>query len=383
MARAQGDPLGWGPFSTSPLWPIDPKPITPATVATEFLAEWAPGSDFWRSLIFGAGQMVFGQAGLLYLGFGLWALGLAGLGTMALMNRRGWQSWLPRALLATAAVGLNNRLSTAEAGALAPNVGVTFGQQIELMRADLEQQRTEPGGSVQARLVWRSLDDVPRSYRAFVHLIGMNGKAAGHVDRVPAEGAASTALWRRGDFIYDVFDVSVRPDAEPGLYDVVSGFYRFPDLARLPAEGAAARPGSTALLGKVKILRPIAPPPGPPYAVFGDELALADWAVTAPLGPQATVRLSWLAQARPSADYVVSVQLLSPAGMLVSQHDSPPLSGALPTSSWDPGDVIEDVTLPNDGAADLTAHVIVYRSTMGQRLPVAGGGDSYALRRRP
>lgn len=461
LARNQalyGDPLGWGVFSASPLWPIDQRPITAASFLGELVAQWTPGSDFWRSLLFGAGQMVFGQALLLGAAFALTATGLGGLLTWAWTHwddRRawaadaviaatavllvvggivrysltffgpngrylfpalplialglvcGWRALLPRAARVPAAAAaslgllglavftppglflptytLANRLDPAEAAALGANQRVTFGGQIELVRADLTPERPALGDPIRARLVWRAIQDVPRSYRAFVHVVGLDGAMAGGVDRVPGNGAASTGLWRRGDVVYDDFEVTLRPNTRPGLYRVVSSFYRFPDLVRLPAAGDRVISGDVTVLRELKLLPPVAWA-GQPIAQFGTEIALARAEIAPTLArfdEPIEVRLLWLASRQPSSDYTVSIQLLGPDRSLVAQHDSPPLDGALPTSSWDAGDLVPDtvvVRVPPGAPSTLTVTAVVYRSSDGERLPV-GSGDSQVLGR--
>lgn len=451
-----GDPIGWAVFANNPLFPGQPRSITLVNIFAELVDEWAPASAFWRSLVFGAGQMVFGQDLLLGLFFGAVAIALLGL-TAASIRRPGevkarapeiliclaalglmaggivrfslsfygpngryffaalpicaigvvlgWRELLPRLAVLPTVVGsvagllifavltpltlflpqyaLANRLEPSQAAGLEPNLAVTFGRQIELIRAEVSPLRAEPGTPLQARLTWRASVDIARSYRAFVHVIGVDGGMVGGSDRVPANGAASTGLWRMGDVVFDEFELPLGPGAGPGLYRVVSGFYQFPDLARLPAEGAQALSGDVALLGQVKLL-PNIPWAGQPLARFGGEIELAQAEVAPRLprvGENLEVRLLWHAGQRPTADYTVSVQLLAPDGSLLAQRDSPPLGGALPTTSWDPGDLVPDafgVGVPSGVPARFTAQLVVYSTATGQRLSV-GGGDSFQL----
>lgn len=460
LARNQilyGDPLGWGVFSTNPLWPIDPRPITMASLAMEFGAEWAPASDFWRTLMFGAGQMVFAHDLLLDTALLVVIVGLAGLGWAGWLARPGWRSWLPyvgtaalavalvdaaiiryslsffgpngrylfpalpmlvvaviagwRALLprrthmAVAAVltivvaglaaftpswlflpeyQLGQRLSAADAAALEPTVNIEFGELIRLVRANLTPLRADSGDSVHARLTWQALQDVPRSYRTFVHLVAFDGKTVAGIDRVPANGSASTGLWRQGDLIYDEFDVPIPAGASAGMYVATSGFYGFPDLARLPTTGPTAG-GDVAILGRIKVL-PTTIWASKPLTIFGDELGLGSatlGAAPASAGRDLTVQLLWVAQKQPSLDYTISVQLLARDGSLVAQHDSPPLGGALPTSDWVAGDVIPDevhLSIPPAALYPLTIDLIVYESSTGKRLSM-GVGDTYQIGR--
>ncbi len=451
-----GDPLGWGVFLASPLWPVDQRPINLMTILAELVDEWAPGSSFWRTLVFGAGQMTFGQwpwlaaafvavlggkVALAILGYGrrgtarlwganaLFAIGAVGLVAATIVryslsfpgpNGRylfpalpvialgavlGWRALLSKlalkpiaglVILGLAALAvltppglflpqyvLAQRLSPQEAGQVTANRAVTFGRLIELVRADVNPERAEPSTPIHVRLTWRALDDIPRSYRAFVHMIGVDGATVGGIDRVPGSGAASTGLWHRGDMVFDEFELRLREGVGPGLYRVVSGFYRFPDLQRLSAEGVEVGAGDVALVGQVKVL-PSVVWAGAPLAQFGGDMTLAQAEVAPRLprvGENIEIRLLWKVAVKPKENYTMSVQLLGPEGNLLAQRDSPPLNGALPTSAWDVGDLIPDVMtvqVPTGAPARFSAQLVVYSAATGQRLQVAGR-DSLSL----
>jgi len=79
----------------------------------------------------------------------------------------------------------------------------------------------------------------------------------------------------------------------------------------------------------------------------------------------------------------VFIHLLDATGQIVAQHDGQPRNGAYPTSVWDAGEVVADehvLDLPADlptGAYRL--RVGWYLPGTGDRLPVAGDGDSVEL----
>jgi hypothetical protein len=97
------------------------------------------------------------------------------------------------------------------------------------------------------------------------------------------------------------------------------------------------------------------------------------------------VTLYWRTATPVKDDLTVFVQLLDPAGRLVTQHDGQPLHGYLPTGSWSPGDLIPDrhqLPLPEDllpGRYRLIAGM--YALTTLERLPVrtAQGAADYVL----
>jgi hypothetical protein len=86
------------------------------------------------------------------------------------------------------------------------------------------------------------------------------------------------------------------------------------------------------------------------------------------------INLYWQAQQPPEDSYTAFVHLLNEAGELVSNHDSPPMTGRYPTDLWQPGETVLDVHplhLPPDlPAGQYTLLVGFYRPETGERLPV-------------
>jgi hypothetical protein len=86
------------------------------------------------------------------------------------------------------------------------------------------------------------------------------------------------------------------------------------------------------------------------------------------------VTIYWQARAPVKEDYHVFVQLLDPEGRLVTQHDSQPIRGYLPTGNWSVDDVIPDrhrLPLPDTlppGNYQLIAGM--YLPETGERLPI-------------
>lgn len=118
---------------------------------------------------------------------------------------------------------------------------------------------------------------------------------------------------------------------------------------------------------------------GEPLAIFGDLFALHKFSVpaSASAGDSLTVGLWWTALRVPPLDYSISVFLLDAGGVLVAQHDGPPLDGASPTRGWQPGDLKYDrpgITLPASLApGDYTLGVKIYWYGDNQPLPARAG----------
>jgi 4-amino-4-deoxy-L-arabinose transferase-like glycosyltransferase len=77
--------------------------------------------------------------------------------------------------------------------------------------------------------------------------------------------------------------------------------------------------------------------------------------------------------------YTVFAHLLDEDGQLVAQQDSEPVGGSRPTTSWSPGEVIEDrlgILIPPDlDGGEYQLVVGMYRPDTGERLPVRDVGD--------
>jgi hypothetical protein len=121
-------------------------------------------------------------------------------------------------------------------------------------------------------------------------------------------------------------------------------------------------------------------------AIFGDTITLLGLAgesvgpdgVRIAAGQPLTINPVWKALALNELDYTVTAQLLSDE-QVVAQHDSMPLSGAAPTSSWAAGEIVAD-SLTLQLPADLSAgpyHLLlaIYQVESGQRLLLPSGAD--------
>jgi hypothetical protein len=102
------------------------------------------------------------------------------------------------------------------------------------------------------------------------------------------------------------------------------------------------------------------------------------------LGPGQDVQLElqWQALAEMDESYMIFLHLIDDTGKIVSQVDTLPQAGAAPTTSWLPGEIIEDellLTIPTELAADSYQLIIgLYDPDSGKRLKV-GSRDSLLL----
>jgi hypothetical protein len=106
-------------------------------------------------------------------------------------------------------------------------------------------------------------------------------------------------------------------------------------------------------------------------------------AKTAEVGGQLTVILYWQAQDEMERNYTRFVHLLNRSGELVSQRDSTPAEGALPTTTWVTDEILSEVVLldlpPDLPAGDYQIIVGFYDPTNWQRLSTPDGLDHILL----
>jgi len=97
-------------------------------------------------------------------------------------------------------------------------------------------------------------------------------------------------------------------------------------------------------------------------------------------GQTIDIALYWQAEAPMDRDYSVFVHILDSNGRILRQKDNMPADGTRPTTTWLPGEVIEDryrIQLPEDAApGQYEIAVGMYLPSTGERLPVSDNGDS-------
>ncbi|MEZ4518322.1 MAG: glycosyltransferase family 39 protein [Chloroflexota bacterium] len=119
----------------------------------------------------------------------------------------------------------------------------TWDGDIQLVGFSLSNTALAPGDTLVVDLFYRPLSSSLPDYTAFVHLLGPASSADGsplwaQSDSPPCQGAMPTSNWVHGDIIRDTITLTISPDLPPGDYQVVTGFYSWPDLTRLPLDGS-------------------------------------------------------------------------------------------------------------------------------------------------
>jgi hypothetical protein len=124
---------------------------------------------------------------------------------------------------------------------------------------------------------------------------------------------------------------------------------------------------------------------GSPIATLGDKVALLNYQREGPLLHGTTVRLTfyWQCLQPMETDYMVFVHIVDAEGRIWGQRDAMPLDGERPTSSWNLGEIVEDVyELRIDIEGPREGYVVetgMYVQETRERLPLSEGGTTVVL----
>ena len=72
---------------------------------------------------------------------------------------------------------------------------------------------------------WRAEQDLPESYKVFVHLLDANGVPRAQADVIPQNGARPTWSWLPGEIIADEVVLNLPADLPAGQYRLTTGLY--------------------------------------------------------------------------------------------------------------------------------------------------------------
>ncbi len=184
------------------------------------------------------------------------------------------------------------------------------------------------------------------------------GVALSH-DASPVRGYPSDQ-WRAGEVLRGRQSWQFDPKLPAGDYDL--------SIEMIAPDGASSPPvdlGQVTVAGRPHVFDPPAQMSVASGGRIGDFARLlgfdaepaqpveADGSATIAALPASTLALTlfWQSEGASEVPYAVSVQLLDENGVLRAQHDQQPGSGAFPTTSWVPGEVLTDtyqLELPAD-----------------------------------
>ncbi|MDX1413641.1 MAG: hypothetical protein R3293_05575 [Candidatus Promineifilaceae bacterium] len=116
-----------------------------------------------------------------------------------------------------------------------------WGDEIELLGYKFDRRSYQAGEVINLTVYYQALRDVDKNYTAFFHLIDNSDPESAimpvsQVDSEPCRGALSTSNWHPGEIIIDTVALQIGENAPAGDYQLITGFYSWPELSRLPVE---------------------------------------------------------------------------------------------------------------------------------------------------
>ncbi len=229
---------------------------------------------------------------------------------------------------------------------------------------------------LQMLLFWDFPRDTRPAWHTSIKLVRSDGQEVAHADSAPAQGLIATNERPR----LPLLDAKTLP-----LDGIPPGYYRLDVVVYDPL--TLAQHGERTAFEWLWIGQAPPTPPIPTTYRWQDGLVLLG---REPLptqlsaGETLSVQLYWGADAPPSRDWTVSVQVLNAEGRLVAQDDHPPLHGFHPTSRWIPDAtrLVDTYTLPfppDTPPGEYTMVVLWYDNTTFERLPTNRGEEMVVI----
>jgi hypothetical protein len=137
-----------------------------------------------------------------------------------------------------------------------PNpIASNFGDQIDLIGYDMNRRVAAPGDTIHLTLYWRARSRMPIDYTVFTHILQPPETLWAQQDKSLAPPAST---WARGQVMSDTYELTIKPDAPAGVYDLEVGIYdaASPTFERLRLITDDRRiTENYILLGKVRVVR--------------------------------------------------------------------------------------------------------------------------------
>jgi hypothetical protein len=89
-----------------------------------------------------------------------------------------------------------------------------------LIGYDVERRVLRPGETVALTLYWRGLEPMEANYNISAQFVDAGQRKAAQQDGWPADGAAPTSSWEPGQVLADRHELTIYPEALPGVYNV-------------------------------------------------------------------------------------------------------------------------------------------------------------------
>ena len=129
---------------------------------------------------------------------------------------------------------------------------VNLENQIDLIGYSLDRRAASPNESIFLTLYWRARSKMPADYTVFTHVLQPPETIWAQQDK---QLQPSSSNWSIGQVVSDTYELKIKPDAPPGVYDIEVGVYdpqkNFERLRVLTDDGRITE--NYVLLGKVRV----------------------------------------------------------------------------------------------------------------------------------
>jgi hypothetical protein len=280
---------------------------------------------------------------------------------------------------------------------------VQWGGAIDLLYYDTIPGNLDPGHLFEMTIYFDKSAPLAADYTIKVRTVNQDGHVFLLKENKPLE--INTSEWEIGHILRDdSYRAYVPEGTPPGLYRIEISFYDRETFEHLPV----VQINNNQLLNEPYVLDYLVigdwPPPPPieinPPVVLGDIVELTGAAVVDAGGSEEALsgkifapgnsfdlRLQWHVRRFIHEDYTTFVQVIGPDNSILTQADSRPLNGFVPTSYWSPRQEMADtykIQLPPDApAGDYRLVVGWYDLETMSRLPMTqdgnGIGDAYQV----
>lgn len=151
---------------------------------------------------------------------------------------------------------LDRRRLTAPPSRIQNPTDYRLGAFARLVGYDVSAKQARPGDTLHLTLYWHASGGSGRvEYTVFAHLLDQHSIIFAQQDHQPDNGNDPTGGWIAGEYIVDNYDLTIKPDAPPGPYQIEVGMYDPDTVARLPVADAHGKPvGDRVLLGAIQVV---------------------------------------------------------------------------------------------------------------------------------
>jgi hypothetical protein len=239
---------------------------------------------------------------------------------------------------------------------------------LRLVGYDLDRGQAVAGEELHLALYWDADQDVAADHSVVLELLDAEEQAVSEWVGAPSY---PTSEWRSGDRWFDWRGLALPLDIPPGTYSLAVRLDRAVTEAKRGAIVDQIRvEGRSSLSDVPSGAQPAEIPFENGIWLLGYDLGGAE----VRSGGNLRLTLYWRADRQVAESYTVFTHLLDQESRLWGQKDSLPVNGALPTTSWIPGEVIADgydiPVSPEAPPGDYVLEIGMYQAETGQRLQV-------------